>query len=51
MTLKKDAEFEENLTLGSKMIWGISRILIQAVASLKFALWCSAFVKSILWLS
>ena len=51
MTLKSDAKFEENLTLGSKMIWGISWILMRAVASLKFALQCSAFVKSILCLS
>ena len=35
MTLKSDAKYEDKLTFGSKMTWGIWWILMRAVASLK----------------
>ena len=37
MTLKSDAMFEEKLTLGFKMTWGIWWILMRAVAGLEIS--------------
>ena len=35
MTLESDAKFEENLTCGFKMTWGIWQIFTRALESLK----------------
>ena len=45
MTLKSDAKFEEKLTLGSKMTWGIWWILMGAVASLQICTFMCYFCQ------
>ena len=46
MTLKSDAKFEEKLTPGSKMTWGIWWILLRAVASLEICSLITTFANS-----
>ena len=46
MKLKDDAKFEEKLTCGLKIAWGIWQIFTRALERLKIGLWSDSLIQS-----
>ena len=46
MTMKSDAQFEEKLTCGLEMTWGICKLSLEHLIVSKFDLWWDPLIKS-----